>query len=273
MSRSPLHDGGSRGVGFRPGLQVRLANAVPCVTPPSHKPALSQPQHRGAPGPVGKQAQHGRMLCSKALSAMKGYSPVSRDEAEHVPLWLQACFARLAQTTERAPEGPEPTLTERPRSRGTGRTVQGKASRSILPRLPDVVQRPRPQPPRLEPPESPTDDWIRGVLQWSTPVGMGSSPGAFRGSELGTRTGSGLGTTIRSVSGVSIPILSLVVVHRTLDLKRLSSHRPMITEPGNLADCRELTMVHDIMWTTQVHLREMAAIRAGGNLGLLTFPY
>ena len=111
------------------------------------------------------------------------------------------------------------------------------------------------------------------MLQWSTPAGMGSSLGAFRGSELGTRTGSGLGMTIRSVSGVSIPALIMVVVHRTLDLKRLSCHRPMILSPGNLADCRELTMVHDIMWTTQVHLREMAAIRAGGNLGLLTFPY
>lgn len=176
-----------------------------------------------------------------------------------MPLWLQASFARLAQTTERAPEGPEPTLTERPRSRGTGRTVQGQASRSVLPRLPDIVQRPRPQPPRLEPPESPTDDWIRGVLQWSTPAGMGSSLGAFRGSELGTRTGSGLGITIRSVSGVSIPILIMVVVHRTLDLKRLSCHRPMILGPGNLADCRELTMVHDIMGTTQVQTREMAA--------------
>jgi len=97
---------------------------------------------------------------------------------------------------------------------------------------------------------------------------MGSSLGALRGSELGTRTGSGLGTTIRSVSGVSIPILIVVAVHRTLDLKRLSCHRPMILEPGNLADCRELAMVHDIMWTTQVQTREMAAIRAGRNLGL-----
>jgi len=205
IGRSPVHKRGSLGAGFPACFGVRLVHAVPCVMPPFHKPAVSQPGHRGASGPVAEQAQYRRVLCSKALSAMKGYGPPSSDEAKRMPRRLRAC-SRPAQTPEWAPEGPEPASTVFPRSSVTGPTVGSQASRSVLSRLPDVVQRPRLQRLSLKPPESPTDDWLSGLPQWSTPAGVGSSLGSSLGSELGTRTGSGLGMTIRSVSGVSSPI-------------------------------------------------------------------